>query len=123
MTAAEDREAPAVAAPVITQAWRELWAWACAQRADWDPVRVQGVLIGCKQAAVPYEDAARVTWRLAWDLTMSGDDAIAELRRLHGKATSGHMTPEAREALMARIEAARGEGAAGEAVPEARGSP
>lgn len=103
---AEDERAPA---PVITEAWRELWSWACAQRADWDQVRVQGVLIGCRQAGTPYEAAAGAVWRLAWDLTMTGDDAIAELRRLIRRtpAPAGNLGPDAKARLLARFEAAR----------------
>jgi hypothetical protein len=117
VTAAEDREGQ----PVIAPAWRELWSWACAQRGDWDQVRVQGVLIGCKQAAVPYEDAAGTTWRLAWDLTMSGDDAIAELRRLAGQRPAGGLDPAAKTALLARLEAVAATEA--EDAPQSRGSP
>jgi hypothetical protein len=104
VTAAEVRSP----VPVIAPAWRELWSWACAQRADWDQVRVQGVLIGCKQAAVPYEDAAGSVWRLAWDLTMTCDDAIADLRRLIRRTpgTAGHLDPDVKAAALAAALAA-----------------
>lgn len=115
MTAEEER----TTAPVIAPAWRELWAWACSQRKDWDAVAVQGVLVACWQAGVKYEAAAGITWRLAWDLTMATADAIAELRRLAGQRPAGGLDPAAKTALLARLEAA----ATIDADAQNRGSP
>ena len=48
--------------------WAGLYRWAAARtadRPDWDPVALLGVMQGCRNAGVAYEEAETVLWRVA----------------------------------------------------------
>ena len=63
--------------------WRALYDWAVARtadRPDWDAVTLLGVMHGCRNAGVAYEDAETVLWRIA--RTDDDHQDYAELRGL-----------------------------------------
>lgn len=86
--------------------WRALHEWAAARTADrpgWDPVALLGVMQGCRNAGVSYEDAEAVLWRVA----RTSDDPrdFAELkdlaRNVRRKPESVPATEEFRVSLAA----------------------
>lgn len=88
MTAPESVTADApepASAPVITDAWPELHALACAQRADWKPVEWLGIFRACRDSGLPYKEVYTEVMRLNWDLATRHEDALAEVRNLGRK--------------------------------------
>jgi hypothetical protein len=72
--------------------WRALHEWAAARTADrddWDEVKLLGVMHGCKNAGVTYDEIEPVLWRIA--TTADDHQDYAELRQLareHARKTA-----------------------------------
>lgn len=105
---------------------RAKWAAALgADRENWDEVVLLGVMGGCQNAGVTYDEFELALWRLAHAKDHRDFAELRDLIRKHGLTPKGHApTPEVMQALRAgNFEAVRAEYKTTSVVPKQAEAP